>query len=877
MIHSRCVRASLLTLVIAAPASAQNDFYSVTGVVLDPQGAAIPDASVDIACGAASHHVTASSRGEFVAAVSGERCRITATSQSFEPETVVVDPRQRRTVTLVLEIRRFASEVVVATSRGIREETSRTPESVSVVSRRDLDSRPYTLLTQVLREEPGVLVQQTTSAQTSPSIRGFTGQSNVYLMDGVRLNTGAWRTGPSQYTSWVEPGVVDSIEVIRGSGSVQYGSDALGGTIQYLSAPIRLGIAPNAFRGSLEVTAASADLSAGALGQLGVDLPGVSITGGASRRTVNDLRAGGGIDSHAAVTRFLGQPSTIVSSRHLDTGFEQSGAFVVADALPMARVVIHGLFMHEDQSDASRYDRIFGGQGLYRSGFDPQTLDFGLVRVSKAGVAGLNGGLSGTFSVNRQADGRFEQTRPTTRIDRQAATTTALGYQLQGHHAFSSRYQLLVGGEYYDEETRATRELVELDGSFQSARPDIPNGTSYASAGVFAQQRADLIADRLSVRGGIRYSTFGFATTPDAVLGVGEEDVTMRSVTFQTGAVARVTPNVNVTANISRAFRAPNAADLGSIGLTGGGGFEITPAKAASLRALVGSTGATTAISTGMPVRPLAPEVVYQYDYGVKMQAGSLSASLNGFNMELFDFIQRRALVFTSNIVGTNISGFDVVRQDASGLAYIAQDVRPIATRVNIDRGRILGLDAEGELRLSRAWTARAHFSTARGYTVPSRDFIRRMPPPMGGASVRWNGSRVWAEGVLAFAAEQTRLNAEDLSDARIGALRTRASIATFFDQNAVDLGLVRNGILVATGEMLGEVQNRVLGSAASAPLFDSQPGWVTIGFRAGVRLSSGLDLTLLLDNVGDVNYRYYGSGLDASGINLQVKTRYRF
>ena len=64
------------------------------------------------------------------------------------------------------------------------------PEAMSITTRRDIDSRPYTLLPQVLREEPGILLQQTTSAQVSPIIRGFTGQSNIYLLDGVRLNTG---------------------------------------------------------------------------------------------------------------------------------------------------------------------------------------------------------------------------------------------------------------------------------------------------------------------------------------------------------------------------------------------------------------------------------------------------------------------------------------------------------------------------------------------------------------------------------------------------------------------------------------------------------------------------------------------------------------
>ena len=99
------------------------------------------------------------------------------------------------------------------------------------------------------------MLQQTTSAQISPIIRGFTGQSNVYLVDGVRFNVGQWRSGPTQYMAWIDGGPVDTIEVVRGGGSVQYGSDALGGTIQFLTTPTLF--SPRAARvsGNVELSA----------------------------------------------------------------------------------------------------------------------------------------------------------------------------------------------------------------------------------------------------------------------------------------------------------------------------------------------------------------------------------------------------------------------------------------------------------------------------------------------------------------------------------------------------------------------------------------------------------------------------------------------
>jgi outer membrane receptor protein involved in Fe transport len=871
---------SFVALVLLGVLSSQPDTHvqsgRIGGIVRDVQGGALAGADVDITCGNEKRRVKTSTSGAFAAsALPVGRCAVSARSQAFEPETVYVDAGSGALATVVLQVRRFSEEVVVTPSRGVDERSFNVPDAISITTRRDIDSRPYTLLPQVLREEPGILLQQTTSAQISPIIRGFTGQSNIYLLDGVRLNTGQWRSGPSQYVSWIDGGPVQSIEVVRGGGSVQYGSDALGGTVQFLTSPTIIGTHSGRLSGEAEVSAASAAGSLSAQGGLAFQVAGSSVRVGVSRVHVNDLRAGGGLDSHSAVTRFLGLPSTILDTRMPATGFDQGGGYGIANIAWGNGSAFRAMYMHEGQTGASRYDRLLGGEGLYRSGFDPQTLDFAMARYTRTGLRWVDG-VSATFSVNRQADGRFEQARPSARIDRQDATTTAFGYQGQAHRAFGSRQQLIFGAEVYDESIAAARDLTDAAGT-QPTRPDIPDGTSYSSVGLFAQHAFDLVPNRLTLRGGARYNVFRFATTADPALGVIEEQVKASAMTFQVAAVFALIPGVHLTGSVNRGFRAANAADFGSIGLTGGGGFEISPSTAAALEAFIGTTGASSAVSTGEPVTQLAPEVVYQYELGVKAAAGRFTGAVNGFNLELHDFIQRRAVVFESSIVGTTLSGFAVVRMDPAGLAYIAQDVRPIATRVNVDRARVSGFEAEGEWRIDNAITASAYFSTSYGRVLPGGEFMRRMPPAMGGAKVRWSRNRFWTEGVVTFAVEQTRLNSGDIGDARIGALRTRASIATFFQGTATDLGLVRDGVLMATGESVSMVQDRVLGAAASAPLYTQHPGFAVFGVRAGVRLTPSLDLSIFGENLADVNYRLYGSGVDAPGINVQVRTRYRF
>ena len=855
-------------------ASAQST-GSIRGVVRDQLGAVVANAQVEIACNGVRDQVVTSAEGEFSkSGLPDGRCLLTVSSEAFEPERIETGT-SGRPVTLVLRIRSYAQEVVVTPNRVTSELATTVPEAVSVTSRRDIESRPHQLLPQVLQEEVGVLVQQTTSGQTSPTIRGFTGQSNVYLLDGVRFNQSTWRPGPSQYTALLNEGPIEAIEVVRGGGSVQYGSDALGGTVQFLSGSVIASRRAAPIGGMVAVTGATANEAATTRADIGIQGGRASVRFGGSRIDVNDLRAGEGIDSHAAVTRFLGLPSTVTGEELRSTGYEQNGGYLVAAGNPGRNATLRGSYRHENQTGASRYDRILGGEGLFRSGFDPQTLDFGVLRYELPDVVGVDG-VSLAFSVNRQADGRFEQARPGARLDRQSSATTALGYQGQVHKGIGVRQRLVAGAEFYDEEITAERQLVDPTVT-SAARPDIPDGTAYSSFGAFGQYSADVVPNRLTLSGGLRANAFRFSTTPDPVLGIVAENVSTDDVTFQGSAVVRVADNLNLTGSVTRAFRAPNAADLGSIGLTGGGGFEITPSRAAELGAIVGSTGAADARSTGEALSDLEPEVVYQYEAGVKGQAGKINAAFNVFDMELFDFIQRRALVFDPGIVGTTISGFQVNRQDASGLAYIAQDVRPIASRVNVDRGRINGFDAVGDVRFNRAWSAHGFFSMTNGKVLSTGAYVRRMPPPMGHARVRWQSERLWAEGVMNLALEQTRLDSGDLSDARIGALRTRASIGTFFNGTATDLGLVQNGILVQTGENLTAVQNRVLGSAASAPLYTSQPGYAVVSLRGGVNIGGGLDVTVLAENLGDKNYRLYGSGLDAPGRNVHARVTYRF
>jgi len=134
----------------------------------------------------------------------------------------------------------------------------------------------------------------------------------------------------------------------------------------------------------------------------------------------------------------------------------------------------------------------------------------------------------------------------------------------------------------------------------------------------------------------------------------------------------------------------------------------------------------------------------------------------------------------------------------------------------------------------------------------------------------------------------QGRLSSLDLGDRRVGADRSRTSIANFFNRGARVRGLTGSGrdgiannaddVLLFTGETLAQVQNRVLGAGVnSGPLFTAVPGYAMFGVRGGIRFREKQEVQVDFENIADRNYRGLSWGVDAPGRSLSVRYLMRF
>jgi hemoglobin/transferrin/lactoferrin receptor protein len=124
-------------------------------------------------------------------------------------------------------IEALVSEAVTVTA-GAAPDIQTTPgNGTTLLTRADLDIRQPVNLMQALENVPGV--SQVSEGHASvPAVRGMARGRTLILIDGARV-TSERRVGPS--ATFLDPFVLESVEVSRGPGSVAYGSDAFGGVI----------------------------------------------------------------------------------------------------------------------------------------------------------------------------------------------------------------------------------------------------------------------------------------------------------------------------------------------------------------------------------------------------------------------------------------------------------------------------------------------------------------------------------------------------------------------------------------------------------------------------------------------------------------------
>lgn len=123
-------------------------------------------------------------------------------------------------------------EVVVSANRWEQFEEE-IPQQIAEIERKEISLAEPSTTADILSINSQVFVQKSQLGGGSPMIRGFAANGVLIVIDGVRMNNAIYRSGNLQNVISLDPASIEKAEVIFGPSSVVYGSDALGGVMDF--------------------------------------------------------------------------------------------------------------------------------------------------------------------------------------------------------------------------------------------------------------------------------------------------------------------------------------------------------------------------------------------------------------------------------------------------------------------------------------------------------------------------------------------------------------------------------------------------------------------------------------------------------------------
>ena len=151
---------------------------------------------------------------------------------SYKSIELIINTLSNKT-TVFLEPNTLAlSEVILSVARN-KENKEKISKQVSLITNKDLKLDLPQTSADLLNYASGVRVQKSQGGGGSPVIRGFEANRVLLVVDGVRMNNAIYRSGHLQNSITINPNSLERTEVIYGPSSVGYGSDALGGVVHF--------------------------------------------------------------------------------------------------------------------------------------------------------------------------------------------------------------------------------------------------------------------------------------------------------------------------------------------------------------------------------------------------------------------------------------------------------------------------------------------------------------------------------------------------------------------------------------------------------------------------------------------------------------------
>lgn len=619
-------------------------------------------------------------------------------------------------------------DVVVSASRW-EQNPDEIPHTITQIKPENIALANPATTADALGSSGQVFIQKSQLGGGSPIIRGFSANSILIVVDGVRMNNAIYRSGNLQNVISIDANTLQEAEIVFGPGSVIYGSDALGGVMDFhtktpkftetvsfsSSAMLRYASAANEVTGNTQFTYSASDFT--------------SYTS-ISHSQFGDLRTGNNRTDDFPdfgkrleyIERRNGTDVIVpndnvnrqVGSGYNQTNFLQKFRFKIG---PFADLSYSAHL--STSSDIPRYDRLIERiGGILRNAewyYGPQqwqlhqlqarfyypTKFFDQVKINTAYQM---------IEESRNTRG-YTSDLLTTRIEEVGALSVNVDFE----KSLSDTNELYYGIELVGNDVQSTASTANIDtDEVTAASTRYPDGGSqWYSFAAYLSAKQELTRG-LFMNAGIRYNYVGLKSEFDdrTFFDFPFDEIKLNNGALSSSLGLVYLPNNKWKLNtlLSTGFRSPNIDDIGKV-------FDSEPGNVV------------------VPNPELKPETSYNIEYGIQRKLGK------GFHVEFVNYFSflRNALVrrnFTFN--GQSSILFDGT-------------LSRVQAEVNAGEAFIWGLSFNTRINLGQGISLESSLTYTDGEDIVDNLPLRHVAPLFGQTSVTLKQEKLTAQFLVRY------------------------------------------------------------------------------------------------------------------------------
>jgi hemoglobin/transferrin/lactoferrin receptor protein len=533
------------------------------------------------------------------------------------------------------------NEIVVSQNRW-EQDKAEIPNKIEAIRSKDVSFYNPQTTADLVGLSDQVFIQKSQLGGGSPMIRGFSANRVLLSVDGIRLNNAIYRSGNLQNIIMLDPNVMDNSEIIFGPGSVIYGSDAIGGVMDFHTRDAKLSTTDKHYIKANTLTRYSSanqeksghlDFSYGQK-QWGI-LSSISFS------DYGDLRMGNeGEESYelGSYVKVMPDRDTVLinpdKAIQVGSSYSQVNMMQKLRYRPSEKIDLNYAFHYSRSSDVPRFDRlveISKNEPKYAEWYyGPTKWLMHRIGADISNHSRLFDHLRFSMAYQSYEESRHDRKLGSEKIRERYEYVDIMSINLDADKSLAEKHELFYGLEYTTNDVVSqgiSRNIYTGALASESSRyPD--GGTSYLNSGIYAGTKSK-VREFLVISTGLRanYVSLNSLFVDKTFFDFPYDEISMDNMAFNgsIGFTYRPFSLTQINVNVSSGFRAPNLDDVGKV-------FDSEPGNVV------------------VPNEDLKPEYAINADIGIIQRSGEqLKIEVTGFYTYLFNAMVRRDFEFNGS------------------------------------------------------------------------------------------------------------------------------------------------------------------------------------------------------------------------------------